>query len=277
MINSNSPLTMDVYVIQDNFLLVPEESDKDVYGTVDTGNLKNIHEYNTDCFYIPSLEDSQKKINVISFNKDEQVPGTRKIPLRHIINTLNSGVNDDISVELSHILRAFHIAQWRRTSLFCGCCGTRNIDSGTETARLCPSCGQIEFPRIAPAIITLIVNKNNDVLLAHNVKFQSGMYSLIAGFNEAGESLESTEKREIKEEISLEVMDISYIRSQPWPFPDSLMLGFFARHAAGDIKVDGIEIEDAQWFSKSNLPLIPAHGSVSRYLIDLWLKGDLKY
>ena len=101
------------------------------------------------------------------------------------------------------------------------------------------------------------------------------MYSLIAGFNEAGESLEDTVVREIREEVNIEVRDIRYVASQPWPFPNSLMLGFSARYASGTIRADGREIEDAAWFGKDALPLLPGSGSVSRYLIGRWLAGTI--
>jgi NAD+ diphosphatase len=109
--------------------------------------------------------------------------------------------------------------------------------------------------------------------LAHNKKFQPGLYSLIAGFTEAGESLESAVAREIREEVNIEVKDIRYIISQPWPFPNSLMLGFVSRYASGEIMPDGVEIEDARWFDKDALPELPGTGSVSRYLIGRWLEG----
>jgi NAD+ diphosphatase len=99
------------------------------------------------------------------------------------------------------------------------------------------------------------------------------VYSLIAGFNEAGESLEATVAREIREEVGLEVRDIRYIASQPWPFPNSLMLGFTARYASGELRPDGLEIEDARWFGRDNLPLLPGFGSVSRSLIEGWIAG----
>jgi NAD+ diphosphatase len=124
-------------------------------------------------------------------------------------------------------------------------------------------------------VITIVTNNRGEALMAHNKKFASGLYSLVAGFNEAGESLEDTVAREIKEEVNLDVKDIRYIRSQPWPFPNSLMLGFAARYDKGEIKPDGIEIEDAQWFSVDNLPGLPGNGSVSRFLINLWLEGKL--
>jgi NADH pyrophosphatase NudC (nudix superfamily) len=174
------------------------------------------------------------------------------------------------------MLRALHIIQWRGEARFCGSCGAENIDAPDELARLCPACGRMEFPRIAPAVITLIVNGADQALLAHNKKFAPGVYSLIAGFTEAGESLESTVVREVREEVNIEVRDIRYIASQPWPFPNSLMLGFTARYASGELRPDGQEIEDAQWFSRDKLPLLPGHGSVSRYLINRWIAGKIR-
>jgi NAD+ diphosphatase len=173
------------------------------------------------------------------------------------------------------MLRAYHVAQWRQDSVFCGSCGAKNIDAPDELARHCPACGRREYPRISPAVITIILNDDGRALLAHNKKFANGVYSLVAGFNEAGESLEATVAREIREEVGLEVKDIRYIASQPWPFPNSLMLGFTARYAGGEIHPDGIEIEDAKWFTRDNLPKLPGNGSVSRYLINGWLDGRL--
>jgi NAD+ diphosphatase len=173
------------------------------------------------------------------------------------------------------MLRAYHVAQWRRDSAYCGSCGTKNLNAPDELARLCPTCGRREYPRISPAVITIIINEKNEALLAHNNKFAERVYSLIAGFNEAGESLEDTVAREIREEVGLEVRDIRYVASQPWPFPNSLMLGFTARYASGDIRPDGIEIEDAKWFTPDTLPQLPGGGSVSRFLINSWLEGKL--
>jgi len=146
---------------------------------------------------------------------------------------------------------------------------------GGELARKCTCCGRLEYPRVSPAVITIVINDRGEALLAHNKKFATGLYSLIAGFSEPGESLEATVTREIKEEVGIDVKDIRYIRSQPWPFPDSLMLGFSAHHAGGELRPDGIEIEDARWFSRDNPPNLPGSSSVSRYLINLWLEGKL--
>jgi NAD+ diphosphatase len=196
--------------------------------------------------------------------------------MRQALNVMTGG---DVAAGrgmVGRILRSYHVSLWRGESRFCGSCGAANRDADTgELARQCPACGRIEFPRISPAVIFIITNNRGEALLAHNKKFVPGVYSLIAGFNEAGESLEDTIAREAKEEVNLEVTDIRYIRSQPWPFPNSLMLGFSARYKAGQLRPDGTEIEDAQWFSRDALPTLPGSASVSRYLIELWREGKL--
>jgi NAD+ diphosphatase len=133
----------------------------------------------------------------------------------------------------------------------------------------------VEFPRIAPAVIVIIINEEGQALLAHNRNFAAGIYSLIAGFTEAGESLEDTVRREAREEVGIAVKDVRYVASQPWPFPNSLMLGFAARLESGSVKPDGVEIEDARWYGRDALPDLPGNGSVARYLINQWLEGNL--
>jgi NAD+ diphosphatase len=233
-----------------------------------------------DIFEIPANEGT---ITGVSLSPECSLPpGWRAVPVRRGISLLAGGVTDEdpstgyaLKPPIERLFRAFHIAQWRRESRFCGSCGNRNADAPGELARLCPVCGRLEFPRISPAVITVITNDEDKALLAHNKKFLPGVYSLIAGFTEAGESLEATVVREIREEVNIEVKNIRYIASQPWPFPNSLMLGFSARYASGTIRVDGVEIEDAQWFDRDALPELPGTGSVSRYLIGRWLEGSL--
>ncbi|MDR2922477.1 MAG: NAD(+) diphosphatase [Treponema sp.] len=202
-------------------------------------------------------------------------PRWQAIPVRQAVSLLSENAANG-NIQNSRMLRAFHIAQWRHESRFCGSCGARNADSPDELARLCPSCGRMEYPRIAPAVIILITNDEDKALLAHNKKFNPGIYSLIAGFAEAGENLESAVAREIREEAGIEVRDIRYVISQPWPFPNSLMAGFSARYASGTVRPDGVEIEDAQWFGRGEMPMLPGHGSVSRYLIDQWMSRTLQ-
>jgi len=204
-------------------------------------------------------------------------PRWQAIPVRQ---TLSSFTDDPIT---GRMLRAFHIAQWRRESLFCGSCGSKNTDavfdaakgSGASTgpARQCPSCGRMEFPRIAPAVMVLVTNDEGKILLAHNKTFTPGLYSLIAGFVEAGETLEAAAAREVREEAGIEIRGIQYAASQPWPFPHSLMICFTARYASGALQADGVEIEDAQWFSRDNLPTLPRPGATARRLIERWLEG----
>jgi NAD+ diphosphatase len=208
-------------------------------------------------------------------------PHWQAVPVRQILNLLADSPMDGAGTGL--LLRAFHIAQWRRESLFYGSCGSKNTDAiidaansesaNSSPARQCPSCGRMEFPRITPAVMALVTNDDGKILLAHNKTFTPGLYSLIAGFVEAGENLEAAAAREVREEAGVEIRDIQYAASQPWPFPHSLMICFTARYASGNVKPDGVEIADAQWFSRDNLPTLPRPGSIARRLIEGWLEG----
>jgi NAD+ diphosphatase len=134
----------------------------------------------------------------------------------------------------------------------------------------CPACGLSAYPRIAPAIIVL-VRKGDLALLAQGARFSAPFYSTLAGFVEAGESAEETLVREVKEEVGIDVGDLRYFGSQSWPFPHSLMLGFFATWRSGEIRCEPSEIVDAKWFEAGSLPMIPPRMSISRKLIDAWL------
>jgi NAD+ diphosphatase len=229
----------------------------------------------TEIFEVPAVDDKPEAIRAVSVLPGTALPENwRSIPVRHVLAIL-SAAQTDSGGNPGRILRACHIAQWRLDSRFCGTCGERNSDVPTEAQRRCPKCGRIEFPRICPAVITAITDGNR-ILLAHNKRFKNRVYSLISGFSEAGETLEETVAREIQEEINIKVKDIIYIRSQPWPFPNSLMVGFSARYLSGTIKPDGEEIEDAKWFTKDDLPELPGQGSLARYLIGRWLDGTLR-
>ena len=162
--------------------------------------------------------------------------------------------------------KAIQIINWDRNHKFCGKCGSKTEYKKDERAKICPNCGMLHFPHIAPAIIVAIV-KDNKILLAHNVNFAGSMHSVIAGFVEPGETFEECVKREVKEEVGIEVKNIKYFQSQPWPFPNSLMIAFTAEHAAGEITVDGKEIDHADWFDVEHLPQIPSSKSVARKLI----------
>ena len=167
--------------------------------------------------------------------------------------------------------RAVQLVDWARTHRFCGRCGTPTERSTGERSMRCPRCGLLAFPRLAPAIITLI-SRGDEALLARGVAFPVPMYSCIAGFVEPGETLEEAVRREVREEVGVEVTNVAYVASQPWPFPHSLMLGFTADWERGDIVIDPTEIIDAQWFRADSLPAIPPGISIARNLIDGWLE-----
>jgi NAD+ diphosphatase len=271
MMQSNLP--QGAYLFQGNTLVIPTDApDNRLAEPIPLEQITQSFS-GLDICAIPALG-TAGHIRYADLPPDRALPADwRAIHSRQAVSLLPAETAVDASGPAGALFRAYHIAQWRRDSRFCGTCGSKNQDADNELARLCPSCGRQEYPRISPAIIVLILNASDQALLAHNKNFTAGVYSLIAGFNEAGETLEATVAREIREEVGLAVKDIRYAASQPWPFPNSLMLGFTARHAGGVIKTDGVEIEDARWFKRDQLPDLPGNGSVSRYLINLWIKG----
>ena len=168
--------------------------------------------------------------------------------------------------------RAVQIASWDRTHQFCGQCGTPTENHPQERSKLCPQCGLTTYPRISPAIIVAVTrtgeNGRCELLLARGPNHRAGFYSVLAGFVEPGETLETCVAREVKEEVGLDVKNIRYFGSQPWPFPNSLMLGFTAEYAGGDFVLQEEEIEEAGWYTADNLPHVPPSLSISRQLID---------
>ena len=170
--------------------------------------------------------------------------------------------------------RAKQIVDWDRNHQFCGRCGSPTTPHKRDRSRICPDCDLENFPRLAPAIIVLIA-RGEELLLSRSPQFPAGVYSILAGFVEPGETLEEAVEREISEEVNLQVKDIRYIARQPWPFPHSLMLGFQAEYAGGDLKIDPEELEDAQWYSPPNLPQLPSPASIARRLIDGFLRERL--
>jgi NAD+ diphosphatase len=174
--------------------------------------------------------------------------------------------------------RAVQITEWARTHRFCGRCGTPTESSASDRSMKCPACGLMAYPRLAPAMITLVTRgepgPDQLALLARGVQFRAPMYSCLAGFVEPGESLEQAVVREVREEVGIEVGNVRYWGSQPWPFPHSLMIGFQAEWVAGEIEIDPTEILDAQWYRRDELPNIPPRISIARKLIDVWLTSD---
>jgi NAD+ diphosphatase len=175
---------------------------------------------------------------------------------------------DDTAYEAA--LTAIHLLEWDRNSQFCGKCRGVLKPRTDMRAKECESCGRLEFPRLSPAIIVL-VEKGDTLLLARSARFTAEFFSVLAGFVEPGESLEEAVQREVKEETGITVNNIRYFGSQPWPFPDSLMIGFTARYESGEIRIDGEEIVEAGWYRADNLPRIPGKLSIARQLIDWFI------
>jgi len=169
--------------------------------------------------------------------------------------------------ELALAGRSSQISEWDRSHRFCGRCGAATRDKAGERAKECTACGHVAYPRISPAMMVL-VTRGHDLLLARANRFPGAMYSALAGFVEAGESIEDCIHREVREEVGIEVRNLCYFTSQAWPFPHSLMIAYTAEYAAGDMRPCDAEIADAQWFSLDALPQLPSPISVSRKLID---------
>ena len=165
--------------------------------------------------------------------------------------------------------RAAQIVAWDRDHQFCGRCGTASEPVPGERAKRCPRCGLTSFPRLSPAVIVLI-ERGETILLARGRQFPEGFYGIIAGFVEPGESLEEAVRREVREEVGLEIAEVRYFGSQPWPYPHALMIGFTAAHAGGELRLDERELAEAGWFGVDDLPRVPPKLSIARRLIDAW-------
>ena len=175
------------------------------------------------------------------------------------------GVLDDVTLAIA--MRGVQIVEWDRTHRFCGACGTPTERVGHERSRRCPACGLVAYPRISPAMMAL-VTRGRELLLGRGLNFPPGRYSALAGFVEAGESIEEAVAREVREETGVEVKNLRYFGSQSWPFPNSLMIAFRAEYAGGELRVDPAELADAQWFDIDALPQMPPRVSIARALIE---------
>ena len=168
--------------------------------------------------------------------------------------------------------RANQLVDWSQSHQFCGRCGQATEDKQNERAKECPHCSLVNYPRVSPAIIVAVI-KDHQILLGRNRRFKGGFFSVLAGFAEPGESLEECVAREVNEEVGIAVKNIRYFGSQPWPFPNSLMVGFIADYAGGRINVDQSEIVEAAWYPARNLPPIPPKISIARHLIDWFVEN----
>ncbi|NRR32683.1 NAD(+) diphosphatase [Oxalobacteraceae bacterium] len=164
--------------------------------------------------------------------------------------------------------RACQLAEWSRTHQYCGACATPTELKAGERCYTCPSCGMVAYPRISPAMMVLI-RKGDSVLLAMHTNSPYKRYTALAGFLEAGESIEEAVHREVFEEVGLRVHNLQYFNSQPWPFPHSLMIAFTADYLDGEIKVDESEIAEARWFGPDDeWPETPIGVSIAASLVN---------
>lgn len=240
--------------IQDGHISIPSDTDINSLG-IDLNNLDFLTAKDNNEFLFGEVNTVLTEANDFNFYK-----------LRTLIGSM------DISF-FSLTARALHITKWNNTYKYCSKCGTLAADKINELAKTCPKCSYISYPRISPAIITAVV-KDDKLLLAHNANFPKDMYSVLAGFVEPGESFEDCVAREVFEEVGIQVKNIKYFGSQPWPFPDSLMVGFTCEYDSGEIKVDGVEIDHASFYSVEELPNIPLGGSIAKRLIDWFVDSQ---
>ena len=173
-------------------------------------------------------------------------------------------------VAFSAACKAKQIAFWESHSRFCPSCGSATVLL-SDIAKKCPSCGYEIYPPISPAIIVRIERGQDEILLVRAKNFRGSHYGLVAGFVEAGETLEECVRREVKEETAIDITDLRYFGSQSWPFPSGLMLGFTAKYKSGDIIIQKEELLDARFFRRGSLPAVPDKMSIARMLIDDWV------
>jgi NAD+ diphosphatase len=177
--------------------------------------------------------------------------------------------------QLRATIYGFQIVLWNRKTKYCGGCGSLTEENLPDvTVKSCPDCKEDYYPKISPSVIVAVIN-GDKILLAQHKRVTNGMYTVLAGFVNPGESLEECIHREIKEESGIEVTNIRYFGSQAWPFPDSLMIGFIADYANGELKPDNDEITDLKWFKASEIPEWPDKVSIARSLIDYFIDNNI--
>ena len=199
---------------------------------------------------------------------DEPIPeGYQLLPIRQLLQFWNSA-------EFEQASRAIQLLEWRRNHRFCSHCGHPTEAHTTEYAMVCPVCQYRQYPRVQPCVITVITRGEDEILLAKNARNTTNMYGLIAGFVEVGETLEEAVRRETAEEVGIQLKNIQYLASQPWPFPSNLMIAFKAEYAGGELQLQEEEISDAQFFKFDQLPNIPFKGSIAHAMIKHVTEGS---
>lgn len=213
------------------------------------------------CGATDRFTEAASEIEALAIKQIDALPeGYRREPIRAYFAVREVG-------DIGQCSRAKALIEWRQLTHFCGRCGTPLRDDEKQTARVCPECGNVVFPRIDPCIIVLVYREGK-ILLAKHVQRNQDIYACIAGFVEAGETIEQAVEREIYEETHLRVKNVRYFGSQSWPFPAQLMLAFTADFASGDIQLQAEEIADARWFDPNDCPASPQPGSIAYRLIE---------
>lgn len=248
------------FIFHDNSILIKDDNGKPLI----PGNISEIGLEPGDSFYFGELKG--KACYIIWLEKKISAPDNFSfINLRATF-----GLWDDEMFWLAG--RAFHLGSWNRETKFCGRCSGRPELKLVEISKVCPDCGLTIFPCISPAVIMAVV-KDGKILLGHNVRWPKPMYSTLAGFVEVGETLEECVIREVKEEAGIDVKNVKYFGSQPWHFTGSLMIGYTAEYAGGELKLDETELRDGGWYSPDNLPeFIARKPSIARQLIDWFVE-----
>ena len=222
-----------------------------------------------DDFQLPQVEKLQHDLNLSEdgeiiardLQDDKAVPeGYQLVPIRQLVQVWSRQQFEQAS-------RAVQLLEWRRNHQFCSHCGHQTQQHVSQYTMICLACGYNQYPRVNPCVITIISRGTDEILLAKNARNKTQMYSLIAGFVEVGETLEEAVRRETLEEVGLQVKNIKYLASQPWPFPSNLMMAFKAEYHAGDIQIQENELTDAQFFKFNQLPEIPFQGSIAHAMI----------
>jgi len=221
---------------------------------------KDLKELSDSCIVTETVHEPSNNITAIRLADDATLPERfGKVLIRELFAK-------ESPEEVNRIARAKALLEWRLNNRFCSHCGAPLVDDDKQTARNCPNCKQQVFPRIDPCVI-LRIEKEGKILLARHTYRNQNIYACIAGFVEAGETLEQAVAREVFEETGLKVRNVRYFGSQSWPFPSQLMLGFTAEYESGEIKLQEEELADAGWFDPNNCPASPQPGSIAYRLI----------
>ena len=205
-------------------------------------------------------------VGVVADVAEPPVPGAVPTGLRALFDL---AAPDEYAIAAE----AVPVVEWRRISRFCGVCAEPLVRDAAERCMVCPRCANRVYPRINPAVITC-VTRGDEVLLARRATPPADFFSVIAGYVEAGESLEHAVRREVREEVGIEIRDLRYFGSQSWPFPNNLMLGFRSEYASGEVRPDGVEIAEAGWYRRAALPQLPRRVSIARRMVDAWASGS---